>query len=195
VWDWRYTQPADKQKYVDKEALRAIPFKTCSTECSTFIRASFSEFEKIAAPYKWIDDLQLYMVTDSSAASRSGCFSICFRTGKFNHFAQFEIIGGKLLPDGKYSGQQSPRATFRLRHGQAIFDDTPGVEVLFHQPVTLHSIVLAQSGRSPERVCRGFREAPSQCCRTGSGTKSARHVCRRLRDPSKKASRNHQKNE
>src|SRR5437762_12662945 len=60
------------------------------------------KFEKITAPYKWTDDLQLYLVTDSATGEPLGMFylDMFLREGKFNHFAQFDIISGKLLPDG-----------------------------------------------------------------------------------------------
>ena len=47
------------------------------------------KFEKIAAPYKWIDDLQLYVVTDSATGEPLGMFYLDMfpREGKFNHFA------------------------------------------------------------------------------------------------------------
>jgi Zn-dependent oligopeptidases len=62
------------------------------------------KFEKIVAPHKWIDDLQLYLVTDSATGEPLGMFYLDMfpREGKFNHFAQFDIISGKLLPNGKY---------------------------------------------------------------------------------------------
>ena len=59
------------------------------------------KFEKIAAPYNWIDDLQLYMRNCSTGGTAWDVLSryVSARI-KFNHFAQFEIISGKLLPDG-----------------------------------------------------------------------------------------------
>ena len=108
VWDWRYyANQRDKQKYaVDKEALRAFfPFQKVLDGMFNIYQSIFGlKFEKIAAPYKWIDDLQLYMVTDSATGEPLGMFYLDMfpREGKFNHFAQFEIISGKLLPDGKY---------------------------------------------------------------------------------------------
>jgi Zn-dependent oligopeptidase len=108
VWDWRYyANQRDKQKYaVDKEALRAyFPFQKVLDGMFNIYQSIFGlKFEKIAGPYKWIDDLQLYMVTDSSTGEPLGMFYLDMfpREGKFNHFAQFEIISGKLLPDGKY---------------------------------------------------------------------------------------------
>src|SRR5947207_13284904 len=67
-------------------------------------------FEQIAVPYKWIDDLQLWVVSDAASGEPLGLFYLDMfpRDGKYNHFAEFEIIGGKLLPDGKY---QRPTVT------------------------------------------------------------------------------------
>jgi thimet oligopeptidase len=102
VWDWRYyANQRDKQKYaVDKEALRAyFPFQKVLDGMFNIYQSIFGlKFEKIAAPYKWIDDLQLYVVTDSSTGEPLGMFYLDMfpREGKFNHFAQFEIISGKL---------------------------------------------------------------------------------------------------
>src|SRR2546429_200972 len=63
-----------------------------------------------AGAKKYIDDLQFYIVTDATTGEPLGMFYLDMfpREGKFNHFAEFEIIGGKLLPDGKY---QRPVAT------------------------------------------------------------------------------------
>src|SRR5881227_3872028 len=94
VWDWRYyANQRDKQKYaVDKEALRAyFPFQKVLDGKFNIYQSIFGlTFEKIAAPYKWIDDLQLYMVTDSSTGEPLGMFYLDMfpREGKFNHFAQ-----------------------------------------------------------------------------------------------------------
>src|SRR3954464_12664532 len=108
VWDWRYySNQRDKQKYeVDKEALRAyFPFQKVLDGMFNIYQSIFGlKFEKIAAPYKWVDDLQLYVVIDSATGEPLGMFYLDMfpREGKFNHFAQFDIISGKLLPDGKY---------------------------------------------------------------------------------------------
>src|SRR5205823_3756526 len=55
--------------------------------------------------------------------------------GKFNHFAEFEIIGGKLLPDGKY---QRPTVTLLCNFPPATADKPSllshnEVETLFHE--------------------------------------------------------------
>ena len=70
VWDWRYyNNQLNKQKFaVDKEALRDFfPFQKVLDGMFAIYQNIFGlKFEKITAPYKWIDDLQLYVVTDSS---------------------------------------------------------------------------------------------------------------------------------
>ncbi len=89
------------------------------------------------------------------------------REGKFNHFAQFDIVGGKLLPDGKY---QRPTVALLCNFPPP----TPGkpsllshqeVETLFHEfGHALHSIVTrSQYARfAGTNVPGDFVEAPSQ---------------------------------
>ncbi len=119
TWDWRYYQnQINKQKYnVDKEALRAyFPFQKVLDGMFAIYQNIFGlKFEKISAPYKWVDDLQLYVVTDSATGEPLGMFYLDMfpRDGKFNHFAQFNIIDGKLLPDGKYQ-RPTVRAPLQL---------------------------------------------------------------------------------
>src|SRR5207248_7700276 len=102
VWDWRYySNQRNKQKYdVDKEALRAyFPFQKVLDGMISIYQNIFGlRFEKIAAPYKWIDDLQLYLVTDAASGEPLGMFYLDMfpREGNFNHLAQFAIISGKL---------------------------------------------------------------------------------------------------
>jgi oligopeptidase A len=173
VWDWRYySNQRDKQKYaVDKEALRAyFPFQKVLDGMFNIYQNIFSlKFEKIAAPYKWVNDLQLYMVTDSGTGEPLGMFYLDMfpREGKFNHFAQFDIISGKLLPDGKY---QRPTVAL-LCNFPPPTGDAPSlmthqdVEVLFHEfGHALHSIVTrAKYGRfAGTHVPGDFVEAPSQ---------------------------------
>src|SRR6266567_2017560 len=78
VWDWRYySNQRNKQKYdVDKEALRAyFPFQRVLDGMFNIYQSIFGlKFEKIAAPYKWVDDLQLYLVTDSATGEPLGMF-------------------------------------------------------------------------------------------------------------------------
>src|SRR6266516_881497 len=173
VWDWRYySNQRNKQKYdVDKEALRAyFPFQRVLDGMFNIYQSIFGlKFEKIAVPYKWIDDLQLYMVTDSSTGEPLGMFYLDMfpREGKFNHFAQFDIISGKLLPDGKY---QRPTVALLCNFPPATADKPSlmthsDVETLFHEfGHALHSIVTsANYGRfAGTHVPGDFVEAPSQ---------------------------------
>jgi thimet oligopeptidase len=173
IWDWRYySNQRDKQKYaVDKEALRAyFPFQKALDGMFNIYQNIFGlKFQKIAAPYKWIDDLQLYLVTDSGTGEPLGMFYLDMfpREGKFNHFAEFEIVGGKLLPEGKY---QRPTVAL-LCNFPPPNGDTPSlmthqdVETLFHEfGHCLHTIVTrAKYGRfAGTHVPGDFVEAPSQ---------------------------------
>ncbi len=198
VWDWRYySNQRDKQKYdVDKEALRTyFPFQKVLDGMFNIYQNIFGlKFEKIVAPYKWVDDLQLYVVTDSATGEPLGMFYLDMfpREGKFNHFAQFVIIGGKLLPNGKY---QRPTVALLCNFPPAS-GDAPSlmthqdVETLFHEfGHALHSIVTrAKYGRfAGTQVPGDFVEAPSQMLQNWVWDKKVLDTfAADYRDPSKK---------
>jgi thimet oligopeptidase len=198
VWDWRYyANQRDKQKYaVNKEALRAyFPFQKVLDGMFNIYQSIFGlKFEKIAAPYKWIDDLQLYMVTDSSTGEPLGMFYLDMfpREGKFNHFAQFEIVAGKLLPNGEY---QRPTVALLCNFPPPTADKPSllthqDVETLFHEfGHALHSIVTrARYGRfAGTHVPGDFVEAPSQMLQNWVWDKKVLDTfAADYRDPSKK---------
>src|SRR3954452_1488140 len=89
------------------------------------------------------------------------------REGKYNHFAQFGIIEGKLLPDGKY---QRPTVSLVCNFPSPMKDEPSllshmDVETLFHEfGHAMHSILTrAKYTRfSGTSVPRDFVEAPSQ---------------------------------
>jgi len=198
VWDWRYySNQRNKQKYnVDKEALRAyFPFQKVLDGMFNIYQSIFGlKFEKIAAPYKWVDDLQLYVVTDSATGEPLGMFYLDMfpREGKFNHFAQFDIISGKLLSNGKY---QRPTVALLCNFPPAS-GDAPSlmthqdVETLFHEfGHALHSIVTrAKYGRfAGTHVPGDFVEAPSQMLQNWVWDKKVLDTfAADYRDPSKK---------
>jgi thimet oligopeptidase len=173
VWDWRYYQnQLNKKKFtVDKEALRVyFPFQKVLDGMFAIYQNIFGlKFEQITPTYKWVDDLQLYMVTDAASSEPLGLFYLDMfpREGKYNHFAQFGIVEGKLLPEGKYQRPTvallcnfpppSPDKPSLLSHSD--------VETLFHEfGHALHSIVTrAKYWRfAGTNVPRDFVEAPSQ---------------------------------
>ena len=200
VWDWRYySNQRNKEKYaVDKEALRAyFPFQNVLDGMFNIYQSIFGlKFEQIAAPYKWIDDLDLYMVIDAATGEPLGMFYLDMfpREGKFNHFAQFDIISGKLLPDGKY---QRPTVAL-LCNFPPPNGDTPSlmthqdVETLFHEfGHALHSIVTrAKYSRfAGTHVPGDFVEAPSQMLQNWVWDKKVLDMfAADYRDPSKKIS-------
>ncbi len=198
VWDWRYySNQRNKQKYdVDKEVLRAyFPFQKVLDGMFNIYQNIFGlKFEKIVAPYKWIGDLQLYVVTDSGTGEPLGMFYLDMfpREGKFNHFAQFDIISGKLLPDGKY---QRPTVALLCNFPPATADQPSllthqDVETLFHEfGHALHSIVTrAKYGRfAGTHVPGDFVEAPSQMLQNWVWDKKVLDTfAADYRDPSKK---------
>lgn len=173
MWDFRYYQnQLKKQKYsVDTEALRVyFPFQKTLEGMFNIYQSIFNlKFEKIAVPQKWIDDLQLYAVTDAGSGEPLGMFYLDMfpREGKFNHFAEFEIIGGKLLSNGKY---QRPTVALLCNfpppsEGKPSLLTHGDVETLFHEfGHALHAIVTrAKYSRfAGTNVPRDFVEAPSQ---------------------------------
>ena len=198
VWDWRYySNQRNKQKYaVDKEALRAyFPFQKVLDGMFNIYQNIFGlKFEKIVAPYKWIDDLQLYLVTDSATGEPLGMFYLDMfpRDGKFNHFAQFDIISGKLLPDGKY---QRPTVALLCNFAPPTADKPSllthqDAETLFHEfGHALHSIVTrAKYGRfAGTHVPGDFVDAPSQMLQNWVWDKKVLDTfAADYRDPSKK---------
>jgi thimet oligopeptidase len=198
VWDWRYyDNQLVKQKYaVDKEALRDFfPFQKVLEGMFNIYQSIFGlKFEKIAAPYKWIDDLQFYMVTDAATGEPLGMFYLDMfpREGKFNHFAEFGIISGKQLSDGKY---QRPVAALLCNFPPPSADKPSlmthaDVETLFHEfGHCLHEITTrAKYGRfAGTHVPGDFVEAPSQMLQNWVWNKKVLDTfAADYRDPSKK---------
>ncbi len=127
------------------------------------------EIRSVEAPYKWIDDLRLYAITDTASGAPLGLIYMDMfpREGKYNHFAQFGITPGKRLPDGKY---QRPVVALICNfpppaNGKPSLLTYDHVETLFHEfGHALHS-VLTQANYaefSGTAVPRDFVEAPSQ---------------------------------
>lgn len=173
IWDWRYyTNELKKRRYnVDAEQLRVyFPYQRVLEGMFNIYQHIFGlTFTEIEPPYKWTDDLKLYAVTDSESGEPLGLFYLDMfpREGKYNHFAQFGIIEGKLLPDGKY---QRPTVAL-ICNFPPPSDDRPSllshseVETLFHEfGHAMHSILTrAKHARfSGTSVPRDFVEAPSQ---------------------------------
>jgi Zn-dependent oligopeptidase len=198
TWDWRYydNQLVKKKFAVDKEALRNFfPFQKVLEGMFNIYQNIFGlKFTQIAAPFKWIDDLQLWMVTDSASGEPLGMFYLDMfpREGKFNHFAEFEIVGGKVLPDGKY---QRPTVTLLCNFPPPGADKpslmTHGdVETLFHEfGHVLHTITTrAHYARfAGTHVPGDFVEAPSQMLQNWVWDKNILDTfAADYRDPSKK---------
>ena len=173
VWDWRYfANELKKTKYnVDAEQLRVyFPYQRVLDGLFTIYQRIFGlKFERVEAPYKWIGDLQLYTVSDKKTGEPLGLFYLDMfpREGKYNHFAQFGIIEGKLLADGKYQRPvcslvcnfppPQPDKPSLLSHDE--------VETVFHEfGHAMHTILTrAKYSRfSGTSVPQDFVEAPSQ---------------------------------
>ncbi|MBI5775704.1 MAG: Zn-dependent oligopeptidase [Verrucomicrobia bacterium] len=173
VWDWRYfANVLKKEKYtVDAEQLRVFfPYENVLKGMFRIYEQIFRlKIERLEPPYKWADDLQLYSVSDSATGEPLGLFYLDMfpRDGKYNHFAQFGIIEGKQLADGRY---QRPTVALicnfpppqKDKPSLLSHDD---VETVFHEfGHALHSILTrAKHARfAGTSVPRDFVEAPSQ---------------------------------
>lgn len=198
LWDWRYFQSKlMKEKYsIDTEALRVyFPYDRTLQGMFAIYQAIFGlKFEQIEAPYKWADDVTLWSVTDARTGEPMGLFYLDMfpREGKYNHFAEFGIQEGKLLPNGVYR-----RPTVALlcnfpppANGAPSLLNHREVETLFHEfGHCLHSI-LTRAKRAQfagTSVPGDFVEAPSQMLENWTYDKAVLDTfAADYRDPSKK---------
>jgi len=198
IWDWRYyANRIKKENYqVDAEALRAyFPYQQA-------LRGLFETAGKVFGlrvvpvkpPYKWVEDLQLVAVLDAETDEPLGLLYLDMfpREGKYNHFAQYGIIEGKLRPDGLYQRPVAalicnfpapqPNRPSLLQHDE--------VETLFHEfGHALHTILTrAKHARfSGTSVPRDFVEVPSQLLEEWAWNRKALDsFAADYRDPSKK---------
>jgi thimet oligopeptidase len=196
--DWRYfANQLKKEKYtVDEDALKVyFPYQHCLEGMFAIYQRIFGlKFHRIVPPYKWVDDLQLYAVTDAATGEPMGLFYLDMfpREGKYNHFAEFGIIDGKLLDDGQYQ-----RPTVALicnfpspQPGRPSLLPHEDVVTLFHEfGHAMHSILTrAHYARfSGTSVPGDFVEAPSQMLENWAWDKKVLDsFAADYRDPSKK---------
>lgn len=198
IWDWRYfANQLMKQKYtVDTEALRVyFPFQQSLDGMFRIYQNIFGlKFTRIEAPQKWVDDLQLYVVADAKSGQPLGLFYLDMfpRDGKFNHFAEFGIIPGKVLPNGK---DERPTVALLCNFpppspGKPSLLSHADVETLFHEfGHALHAIVTTAKFErfSGTNVPADFVEAPSQMLQNWVWNKQVLDTfAADYRDPSKK---------
>ncbi len=198
LWDWRYyANQLKKEKYtVNEEELKVyFPYQHALDGMFKIYQRIFGlKFQRLDAPYRWVADLQLYAVSDSSTGEPLGLFYLDMfpREGKYNHFAQFGIIEGKLLANGKYQ-----RPTVALicnfpspQAGKPSLLAHQDVETLFHEfGHAMHSILTrAKYSRfAGTSVPRDFVEAPSQMLENWVWDKKVLDsFAADYRDPSKK---------
>jgi len=156
---------------VDAEQLRGyFPMQRVLDGMFTIYQRIFGlKFTQVEAPYKWVDDLQLWAVADAHTGEPMGFFYLDLfpREGKYNHFAVFPIIEGKLLDNGTY---QRPVCSLVCNFPPPTKDKPSllkhtDVETLFHEfGHAMHGVLTrAKFARfSGSSVPRDFVEAPSQ---------------------------------
>ncbi len=198
VWDVSYFgNELKKTKYnVDEEQLRVyFPYQRVLEGLFAIYQHIFDlKFERVEPPYKWIGDLQLYAVSDAKTGQPLGLFYLDMfpREGKYNHFAQFGITEGKLLPDGKYQRPvcalvcnfppPQPDKPSLMSHDE--------VETIFHEFGHAMHTILTQakySRFSGTSVPQDFVEAPSQMLENWAWDKKVLDsFAADYRDPNKK---------
>ena len=173
VWDGRYyTNQLMKTRYqVDTEALRIyFPYQKVLEGMFRIYERDFGlKFTQVEAPYKWVPDLQMFVASDAKTGEPMGIFYLDMfpRNGKYGHFAEFGIIDGKALPDGKY---QRPAVCLVCNFpppadGKPSLLTHDDVTTVFHEfGHALHAMLTrARFGRyAGTNVPGDFVEAPSQ---------------------------------
>nr|MBC8329926.1 hypothetical protein [Planctomycetota bacterium] len=172
-WDFRYYQnQLMKSRYsVDAEALR-VYFELDRVLDGMFdiYQTIFGlEFTELDPGYLWVWDLRAFCVTDAASGEPLGVFYLDLfpREGKYNHFAQFDVIGGKRLADGRY---RRPVAALVCNFTPGVGDQPSlmsheEVETIFHEfGHAMHTILTRAEFHQAAgaNVARDFVEAPSQ---------------------------------
>jgi thimet oligopeptidase len=198
LWDWQYyANELKKKRYqVDEEALKVyFPFQQCVDGMFRIYQRLFGlKFQRVAPPQKWVDSLQLYAVSDAETGEPMGLFYLDMfpRTGKDNGFAEYPLIPGNELEDGRYRRPvavlicnfppPAPGKPALLKH-----DD---VATLFHEFGHVMHELLTRSKYSPlsgTSVPTDFVEAPSQMLEYWTWDKSVLDTfAADYRDPTKK---------
>ncbi|HSB60965.1 MAG TPA: M3 family metallopeptidase, partial [Vicinamibacteria bacterium] len=107
AWDWRYYESQlKKERYsVDTEGLRVyFPFDAVRAGMFEIYERIFGlRFEQVRNPDPWHEDVELYVASDAATGEPLGLFYLDNfpRDGKYNHFAQFGIVKGRMLADGR----------------------------------------------------------------------------------------------
>ena len=173
LWYWNFvSNQLEKQKYtVDEEALRVyFPMdRVLQGMFAVYERIFQIKIEPLEPPTKYVDDLKLYAIIDTATSQPLGLLYMDLypRPGKYNHFATFNGIDGKLLANGKY---QRPTAEL-ICNFPAPSANAPSL--LDHQEVTtifhefghaMHAILTTVNYGilSGLNVPQDFVEAPSQ---------------------------------
>jgi thimet oligopeptidase len=198
IWDWRYfAELLRKRKYqVDAQALKVyFPFdKVLHGMFGVYERIFGIQIVEVQPPSKYVDDLKLYAVTDEGSGAPLGLLYMDLfpRPGKFNHFANFSLIEGKRLENGKY---QRPTTSLICNFPTP---DKDGLSLLSHEQVTIifhefgHAMhaILTQAKYvrfSGTSVPQDFVEAPSQMLEYFTRDKGVLDgFAADYRDPSKK---------
>ncbi|MFY9987824.1 MAG: M3 family metallopeptidase [Chthoniobacterales bacterium] len=198
LWDWYFvSNQLEKQKYaIDEEALRVyFPMDRVLQGMFTVYERIFGiKIEPLESPAKYVDDLKLYAIIDAATSQPLGLLYMDLfpRPGKYNHFATFSGIDGKLLADGKY---QRPTAELICNFPSPSADapsllDHQEVTTIFHEfGHAMHAILTTvdYSSFSGLNVPQDFVEAPSQMLEYFTWDKNVLDsFAADYRDPSKK---------
>lgn len=173
LWDWRYyAEQLRKTQYnVDSEQLRNFfPLQRTLDGMFTIYQRIFGlKFARVTAPYRWVDDLQLWAVSDAQSDEPLGFFYLDLfpREGKYHHFAVFPLISGHRTANGD---NQRPVVAMVCNFTPPTGDkpsllDHGSVETLFHEfGHVMHELLTrATFARfAGANVPRDFVEAPSQ---------------------------------
>ncbi len=172
-WDLYYYQEKQNQKLyqLDTEALRQyFPYDKCVQGLFQVYETAFDiQIDEIENPTLWDSSVSLYMVTDVQSEKPLGMFYIdpFPREGKYNHFAQFDIIPAGTLADGSY---QRPTVALICNFSPPGVNEPSlmnydQVNTLFHEFGHCMHNILTES-KYPRfagtEVPRDFVEAPSQ---------------------------------
>ncbi len=198
LWDWRYyANELKKEKYsVDAEQLRDFfPLDRSLNGMFAIYQKIFGvKFQQIEPPARWVDDLQLWAVSDARSGEPLGLFYLDLfpRDGKYNHFACFGVVEGKQLADGRY---QRPTVAMVCNFpppqpGKPSLMGHDEVVTLFHE---FGHVMHAMLTRAPfmrysgSNVERDFVEAPSQMLENWAWDKNVLDTfAADYRDPAKK---------